>query len=130
MSEKFTNRDLDWAMAQFGMLQYWPSDETTRAAIKTLLAKQVPHREALFWLVEQFVNHIGKWAGPAELLGVLDTKYRPLDGKPHWSTLSGYTASDGEERYYEQLPKRDEPLSIESKGMMKKLLASKKDMAS
>lgn len=97
--EKFTPADLDWAADELGMLDYFPRD--SRAAVMTLLARMCPHRRALKWLVNEAVNHVGKWPGPAELRGMLCTRFDPADGVDHWCSLPGYTAADAEAKQIE-----------------------------
>jgi hypothetical protein len=92
--EKASETDLAEAMDDFATLPYFPHE--SRAAIVALLVRMVPHRRALKWLVGEFMNHIGKWHGPAELRGVLCTRFDPEDGIDQWSSLPGYSAEDGE----------------------------------
>ena len=94
--EKATDADLAEAMDDFATLPYFPHE--SRAAIVALLVRMVPHRRALRWLVGEFMNHIGKWHGPAELRGVLCYRFDPEDGIDQWSSLPGYSAEDGEAR--------------------------------
>ena len=96
----FSELDLQRAVDDLSMLRFFPGDPTTQAAIGKLLVRICPHREALRWLVETFVNRIGEWKGPAELRAVLCTRYQPHDGVEAWSQIAGFTAADGEERSY------------------------------
>jgi enoyl-CoA hydratase/carnithine racemase len=98
--ERFTKQDLEEACNDFAMLPFFPQE--ARASVMMLLAKMCPHRRALRWLVEEVVNHVGKWPGPAELRGLLCTRYDPADGIDHWCSLPGYTAADAEARHYAQ----------------------------
>lgn len=100
--EQFNSQDLERALVDMSMLRYFPSDASTRAAILHLLAKMVPHKAALEWLVDQLVNRVGEWKGPAELRGVLCWKYKPADGIEGTSTTGGFTPADGEQQYDEQ----------------------------
>lgn len=128
MTEKFTRTDLNEAMERLGMLKFWPADPRVQGRIQELLAEKVPHREALNWLVDQYVNFVGEWKGPSELLGVLATRYTPLGQAPasgYWSSIAGYTAQDGEQKYAERQAK-DGPLSVEAAGMLKQLAAGMK----
>ena len=95
--EKFSQRDLDQALDDLAMLRYFPSD--TRASVMHLLAKICPHREALEWLVGELVNHVGEWPGPAEVRGLLCTRYDAADGIDGWCNLPGYRAEDYESRH-------------------------------
>jgi hypothetical protein len=84
------------------MCEFFPREEATQAAIMRLLAQMCPSREALLWLVSTYVNRIGKWHGPAELRGVLATRYRPSDGIEAYSSLPGFTPADSEAAWAEQ----------------------------
>lgn len=98
---KFTPQDLQQAVEDLSMLEYFPREPGAQAAIMRLLAKIVPHREALKWLVDMFTNRVGKWHGPTELRAVLCTRYAPQDGIEAWSQIGGFTAADGEQRSLE-----------------------------
>ncbi len=93
--KKFSNTDISAALDRLGMLEYWPSSPAVRAEIHVLLAKMVPHRKALDWLVDELVNRVGRWPGPAELRGILCSRFGPADGIDAWSTLPGYTRWHG-----------------------------------
>lgn len=84
------------------MLKYWPSDPATRAEIGGLLARMVPHREALQWLVRVMVDRIGEWPGPAELRALLCTRYRPADGIERDCSIPGYRPQDYEAQAIER----------------------------
>lgn len=99
---KFTQRDIGFALSELAMCRYFPSDEGTRAAIGVLLARMCPSKEALDWLVDQFVNHVGEWRGPLELRGMLCTRYKPADGIEASSSVIGYRPEDGEARIFDQ----------------------------
>jgi hypothetical protein len=94
MPDKFTKADLNEAVDALEMLEYFPKE--ARGAVMTLLRNMVPHKQALDWLVAECVNHIGKWPGPAELRGLLCTRYDPADGIDQWCSLPGYSAADAE----------------------------------
>lgn len=96
---KFNERDVKQALAQLGMVEFFPPDPATRGAIGILLAKICPHREALDWLVAEMVNHVGKWHGSAELRGLLCTHYKPSDEVEENCSLPGYTPRDAEEKH-------------------------------
>lgn len=95
---KFTTQKLEKAVAKLSMCRFFPPDEMARAAIEQLLARICPDQEALTWLVDEFVNHIGEWRGPVELRAILCTRYKPSDGIEADSLLLGYTPRDGETR--------------------------------
>ena len=122
----FTNEDLDTTIERFGaMVKFFPASPAARAEIKAFLAKKVPHREALQWVTEQFCERIGVWHGGVELLGVLDTRYRPSDGQSYWSSLPGYTGEDGEAQTIRSLT-AEKPLAIESRKMIESIAKGKK----
>jgi hypothetical protein len=88
------------ACNDFAMLPFWP--EAARASVMRMLAELCPHREALRWLVNSTVKRVGKWPGPAELRGMLCTRYDPADGIESYATTPGFTADDAEMRYIER----------------------------
>lgn len=99
---KFNLNDLEAALSALAMLKYWPSDPATRAEIGGLLARMVPHREALQWLVRVMVDRIGEWPGPAELRALLCTRYRPADGIERDCSIPGYRPQDYEAQAIER----------------------------
>lgn len=103
---QFTNRDLQAAINELSMCEYFPSEAGARGAIQLLLARMCPDREALEWLVREFVDRIGKWHGPVELRGILCTRYKPADGIEASSSLPGYRPEDAYERHLEQHAQR------------------------
>ena len=98
----FTPKDLSEAIEDLSICEFFPREPGAQAAIMRLLAKMCPHREALKWLVAAYTDKIGKWHGPAELRGVLCTRFRPADGIEAYSSLPGYTPEDSEAAYLEQ----------------------------
>lgn len=94
--KKFTQRDLQLAIGRLGMCRFFPADAPSRAAIEALLARMCPHKEALEWLVDEFINRINDWQGPGELRGVLCTRYKPDDGIEANCSIPGYRPQDGE----------------------------------
>jgi hypothetical protein len=84
------------------MLAYYPSDPGTQGAIMTLLAGMCQSREALDWLVNQMVNRVGAWKGPAELRGVLCSRFKPADGVEADSSIPGLRPADSEQLYLER----------------------------
>jgi len=97
---KITNEALESACDDLGMLEYFPKE--ARVSVKLLLAKICPHTEALHWLTNTLVNHIGKWPGPAEVRGLLCTRYDAADGIDQWCSLPGFTAEENYQRHLEQ----------------------------
>ena len=57
----FNSRDIDKALAKFGMLEFFPSDTGTRAEIGMLLARMCISVESLEWLTDQLITHVGRW---------------------------------------------------------------------
>jgi len=95
--EQFSATDLNNAIDELSICEFFPREPGAQAAVMKLLAKMCPHREALRWLVDQFVNHIGKWHGPAELRAVLCMRFRPADSIEGYSALPGYRTGDCED---------------------------------
>ncbi len=104
--DKFTADDLENAMDELSMCQFFPTDPGTRSAIMALLARMVPHREALIWLVRTMSDKIGAWKGPMELRGVLCTRWKPADGIEAESTLIGFRGEDSEQACLEEHAQR------------------------
>jgi hypothetical protein len=98
---KFNEGDLTAVIANLSMLRFFPPEEATRAAIQALLVRMCPGKEALLWLVDEFVNRIGEWRGPMELRAVLSTRWMPADGIEATSEIAGYTPVDGEAKSLE-----------------------------
>lgn len=94
--EKFNKSDLERACGDLAMLRYWPAQ--AEAAVMHLLLQICPDRAALAWLVAELVNHVGEWPGPAEVRGLLCTRYDAADGIDAYCNLPGYRAEDGERR--------------------------------
>lgn len=97
----FSATDLDEAVEDLSMLEYFPREPGAQVAIMRLLAKMCPHRESLRWLVDTMTNRVGKWQGPMELRGVLCWKFRPSDGIEVSATIPGFTPADGEAKSLE-----------------------------
>lgn len=93
----FTKRDLELACDQLSMMPFFPSE--ARGAVMHLLAKMCPHRQSLDWLVAECVNHVERWPGPAELRGLLCTRFDAADGVDAYCNLPGYTAAEMEARH-------------------------------
>jgi hypothetical protein len=100
MQDLFTERDLVDAVDELAMLPFFPTE--SRGAVMALLGKMCPYRTALRWLVAEATNHLDRWPGPAELRGLLCTRYDAADGVDQWCSLPGYRAEDAEEKHYEQ----------------------------
>ncbi len=115
--QAFTPEDLKVAMAKLGMLDFFPPEPATRAAIMMLLGKMVPHKRALEWLVNELINHVGKWPGPAEVRGILCSRFDPADGIDHWSTLPGYSAADGEAKFLLDHDRQKQAERLEGEGL-------------
>lgn len=119
---KITQADLKRAHQDLLMLAYYPQAAEAQAAIMRLLAKMCPHREALAWLTDTMVNRVGTWKGPAELRGVLCTRYRPADGIEMDSSVPGFTAADGEARSIEVHEERMRELEAMAPKLLKEVL--------
>lgn len=74
-----TAKQITDAVADLGMLQYFPSDPATRRAIMRELAAMVGTADQLVWLVGA-MKRIGVWEGPAEMRGVFCARFAPRDG--------------------------------------------------
>lgn len=97
---KFNQRDLEIACDDLATMPYFPHE--SRASVMRLLVMMCPHREALRWLVDQCVNHVGKWPGLSELRGLLCTRYDPADGVDQPCSLPGYRPMDFEDQHFER----------------------------
>lgn len=100
MDEKYTNQDLDAALDDMEMLKYFPKE--ARASVKLLFIRMIPHRRALIWLTRELVDHVGEWPGPAEVRGLLCTRYDAADGIDQRCSLPGFTAEENYQRHLEQ----------------------------
>lgn len=117
MPDLITPLDLTEACEDLALLPYFPADG--KPAIMRQLAAMCPHREALKWLVQTAINQVRTWPGPAELRGILCTRYDAADGVDTWSTLPGFTAEDGEAKFLES----HEALKLQSAETAAALLA-------
>lgn len=100
MRDAFTQKDLDRAVNDLSMMPFFPVE--ARAAIMAFLARICPHKRALTWLVAECVNHVPQWPGPAELRGLLCTRFDAADGIDAYCNLPGYTAAEMESRHIEK----------------------------
>ena len=80
--DPFTPADLERACDDLTMLEFFPRE--SRASVMRLLRVICPHRRALKWLVAELVNQVNKWPGPAEVRGLLCTRFDPADGVDRW----------------------------------------------
>jgi len=99
---KFNKHDLDRAVTDLAMCKFFPSDPAVHTSIELLLAKMVPDKEALTWLIAEMVNKIGEWKGPKELRGLLCTHYPPADGVEAFCSIPGYRPEDSEAKALEE----------------------------
>lgn len=109
-----SKNDLERACDDLAMLPFFPVE--ARASVMHLLAKMCPSKKALQWLVTEAVNRCPKWPGPAELRGLLCSRYDAADGvdQPHCS-IPGHTAAECEARYiaqHEETKALDDPKLI------------------
>jgi hypothetical protein len=100
MAEILSFEDLNDACDDLAMLPFFPHE--SRSAVMRLLAVMCPSREALKWLITETVNHVGKWPGPAELRGLLCTRYDAADGVDGYCSLPGYSAAEMEAKAIER----------------------------
>jgi hypothetical protein len=84
------------------LLDRFPHAPGAVGALQALLADMCPNPQSLTWLVDEFVNRIGKWHGSKELRGVLCWHCKPRDGIEANSTIPGYRPVDGEMRSLER----------------------------
>jgi hypothetical protein len=104
------------------MCVFWK--EAMRAPVRALLGRICPHRAALYWLVCEIVNHINEWPGPAELRGLLCTRFDPEDGIDRPCNLPGYSPDDQEAKYivrHEQIKRAEPQLTGEAQQMIQQL---------
>jgi hypothetical protein len=94
--ECFEESDLKQVADDLAMLTFYQSDN--RDAVIALLARICPHKRALYWLRDELIDHVGKWPGPADVRGLLCTRFDPADGVDQWCSLPGYRAEDAEAR--------------------------------
>ena len=92
-------KDLENAVEEMTLLRGFPEGEGPRAALVRLLGRMVPHRRALFFLIELVVAHHDRWPGPRELRGLLCTRFDPADGIEMYAETPGFTAEDNEARF-------------------------------
>jgi hypothetical protein len=100
MPDKFTKQDLERACDNLAMLPFFPVE--ARAAVMRLLATMCPSKQALDWLITETVNRVAKWPGPAELRGLLCTRYDAADGVDGYCSLPGYSAAEMEAKAIER----------------------------
>lgn len=125
--EPFTPADLEAACDDLAMMEYFPRD--SRVSVMSLLRNICPHKPALKWLVAELVNHVGTWPGPAEVRGLLCTRFDPPDGIDQYCSLPGYSAQEQEARYLErhtQLKDAEGYIAEESRQVLKQLTARQK----
>lgn len=126
--KKFSKQDLELAWIDLQMLAF-PPPEAARAAVMDLLRRMCPHRMALRWLIDEVVNHVGKWPGTAELRGILCTRFDPADGIDQWSALPGYSAVDQEVKFlagHQETKAAQKQLAPEARDMLRQLSAGVK----
>jgi hypothetical protein len=98
--ELFTAADLEAACNDLAMLEFFPHQ--AKSGVLGLLRTMCPHKRALKWLVAELVNHVGKWPGPAEVRGLLCSRFDPADGIDQWCSIAGYTAEEQEAKHLER----------------------------
>jgi hypothetical protein len=93
-----TKADLERACDDLAMLEFFPHN--SRASVMVFLGKLCAGKGHLRWLVDELVNHVGKWPGPAEVRGLLCSRFDPADGVDQWCSLPGYTAEEAAAKTY------------------------------
>lgn len=68
------------AVAAFGMLRFFPSDEITRATLAELIERMANKPHEIQWLVQKVLANYDEWPGPQHLRAIFCTRYRPADG--------------------------------------------------
>lgn len=111
-----TEAHLAAAIAGMSILKFFPMDEIQHRVMAEFLRKLCGHAEGLSWLVQQLVNRVGEWPGPAQVRGIYCTRYKPADGLENFDcTIRGFTPEDcSQKRDHQQI----------GKGEAKKMLAS------
>lgn len=103
-----TERHLAAALVQMSILKFFPMDELQHRAMTGFLRRLCGHAEGLSWLVEQLVNRVGEWPGPAQVRGIYCTRFKPADGVENFDcALAGFTPEEGAQRpqHVQQLDK-------------------------
>lgn len=80
MKNKALQGSIQAAIAQFGMLRFFPADEFAKAAVMQLLERMAQDAEQVNWLVRTILETYDDWPGPRELRAVFCTRYKPADG--------------------------------------------------
>ena len=97
--EKVKPIDIQEALGALSTLCYFPREAS--GSVARDLAKMMPHRRALQWTVDAVLNSVSDWPGLKEIRGVLCSRFDPADGIDAWSSIAGFTAEDGEQKYLE-----------------------------
>lgn len=97
-------QDIKLAVAKFGALKFFPSDEGARLAVMELIRKMVSTKAELLWLTETMIDSVGEWHGTAQLRALFCSRFKPADGKEGADcVVPGFTPVDGERRSIEQV---------------------------
>ena len=80
MKDKALHGSIQAAIAQFGMLRFFPADEFAKAAVMQLLERMATDAEQVNWLVRTILENYDEWPGPRELRAVYCTRFKPADG--------------------------------------------------
>lgn len=99
------------AMADMGMLRYFPSDEFTRSSIMALIRRMASTPSQVYELARRVTAHYNEWPGPLELRGVFCTFAKPADGVEAYVTSVGTLEAAIEQRH---LTAHDERKALES----------------
>ena len=86
------------AVGQMSMLKFFPGGDVPQVAIMQLLERMCGTREHLAWLTQTMVDRVGEWKGPAELRGLLCTRFRPADEIEANCSIPGFSPDELETR--------------------------------
>lgn len=106
-----------------GVVPMFPSDPLSLANITSETQKFVDQELRLKWLVDTFINHVGRWEGIREFRAVYCTRFKPADGIEEFSRIQGYAPGDIEAEHTEQ-SERYKQLSGAGEEQLMKLIAS------
>jgi hypothetical protein len=89
------------AVAEFGMLRFFPTEEPVKSKIVKLLMRLASRPDQIEWLVEIVTANYNDWPGPEVLRGIFCTRFAPADGRESDLTEGPY-ARQIEQRAAEQ----------------------------
>lgn len=71
---------LDWCVAKFSLLAFFPSDTLFRAALVEELAHIAHSDQRLEWLAKRTLELFSEWPGIHEIRAVYSSRHTPIDG--------------------------------------------------